>query len=405
MKTRLYQVGVHRNHADKHVPAGCCPNLLNAYDYFHDKGGIDKGFALITALRAMELYYAGVVTNHAASHVPAGRIPNILSTVMEWFNGDKRILYIFEQRTMSKEAEENGEVACVESHFLDSGSFTLKTKAKEYAKQNGCSEWDFYRTQDFYAYCDAYAEFIKKYQIGIDYYANVDAIPNPKITWRNQKYLEEEHGLTPVPVVHYGTDLKWLRRYIDAGYTYIALGGLVGKTKQETTIHWIDRCFDMVCDNPQRLPSVDLHGFGITNYELLLRYPWKSVDSASWTKIAAFGGIIVPRKQQSRVGLYDFRHEPYILKVSNDSPDRMKTGKLHVFMVGKETRARIDGWLEQIGVPLGKCDKEGEVVEEGVINSYNMRQKANLLFFEELRKSLPDYPWPFKIIPRGHLGL
>lgn len=171
-------------------------------------------------------------------------------------------------------AKEDLVVGCVESHFLDSGAYTLWTRAEEWAKEKGKKETDFYETQEHWSYLDAYANFIKENQVAIDLYANVDAIGFPEITWRNQQYLEEKYGLRPVPVVHYRTDLKWLEHYLKRGYDLIGLGGLVGSTAEDHCRGWIDSCFELVCDTPDRLPKVKIHGFGVTTYELLIRYPW-----------------------------------------------------------------------------------------------------------------------------------
>lgn len=291
-------------------------------------------------------------------------------------------------------AVEDLPVGCVNSHFLDSGAFTLWTKAAKYAEEKKCGRWDYYDTTEFWAYMDAYANFVKKYQVAIDLYANVDVIPNPKLTWRNQAYLEEQHGIEPVPVVHFTTNLKWLQFYMDRGYEVIGLGGLVGSTSQDDCRAWIDRAFDMVCDHSSRLPQVKIHGFGVTTYDLLIRYPWYSVDSTSWTKIGAFGGILVPHKRR---GKFIFDEQPYLMKVSGESPDRGKMGR-HVLTMSQAEIAIVQEWLDYIKVPMGKMDGAGETVEWGVVTQHTYRRAANLLFFEEMRKALPDYPWPFRSV-------
>lgn len=102
----------------------------------------------------------------------------------------------------------------------------------------------------------------------------MDVIGNPELTWRNQRILERQYGLRPVPVVHYRTDLEWLKFYMKKGYDVIGLGGLVGSHAGEECRKWIAAAFDIVCDNPERLPVQKLHGFGVTSYELMIRFPW-----------------------------------------------------------------------------------------------------------------------------------
>lgn len=303
---------------------------------------------------------------------------------------------------LKEDTTEDLPVGCANSHFLDSGAFTLWTiAAKWHEEKPGSDRWGYYETEEFWDYIDSYALFIKKWAAGIDHYANVDVIPQPDLTWRNQQYLEKKHGLRPVPVVHYKTDLKWLKHYIDNGYDFIGLGGLVGSTSQDACRAWIDDCFEMVCDQSSRLPRVKLHGFGVTTYSLLTQYPWYSVDSTSWTKSGAFGTILVPHK---RNGQWVFDIEPYQIKVSIDSPDRKKSGA-HVLTLTSGEKAIIQDWLDFIGIPLGKMDAAGEVLEYGVVTRHTERRQANLHFFELMRNSIPKYPWPFRSKRRKSLGI
>lgn len=293
----------------------------------------------------------------------------------------------------------NVAVGCVESHFLDSGSFTLWRKNDALMEEDPKRDpWAFYDSDEFWQYVDDYCAFVKKYKIAIDLYANVDVIPNPKLTWRDQRYIEKNYGLKPVPVVHYKTDLKWLRHYIDKGYEMICLGGLVGSTSQDACRAWIDRCFEMVCDNPSRLPCVKLHGFGVTSFELMFRYPWYSVDSTSWTKVGAYGGILVPHR---RGGKFIFTEQPYLMKMSDESPETVMFDR-HYLTMSKAEQAVVEEWLDLIKVPLGKRGPRkpdgslGEIIELGVVTGHADRRAANLHFFELMRDAIPKYPWPFR---------
>ena len=295
-----------------------------------------------------------------------------------------------------KKERKYGEVGQVESHFLDSGAFSLWTKSAIYAKEHKTPRWAYYDTDEFWQYMDDYAKFVKKNKIAVDLYANVDVIPNPELTYRNQKYLEDKHGLSPVPVIHYRTDLKWLSRYMKEGYKLIGLGGLVGSSNQTDCQGWIAQCFDLVCDQPSRLPRIKLHGFGVTSHKLLIRFPWWSVDSASWAKVGAFGSILVPPKRRGRF-VYD--KVPYVVRVSWESP-----AKKHFFTMSPLERAGVEEWLSFIGIPLGK-EKNGEVLEVGVVTCTYTRRVANLFYYERLQESLPEWPWPYESSQLGGFGL
>lgn len=287
-------------------------------------------------------------------------------------------------------------VGVPKSHFLDSGSFALWSRAETYAKENGCGEWKFYRTPQFYEYLEGYVEFVKKYNTAIHHCANIDVLPfrsgrhptrakdtSHALSYRNLKLLEKM-GLSPVPVVHYTADLQWLQTYMDEGYDFIGLGGLVGSTSQDGCRYWIDRAFNMVCDTPSREPKVKIHGFGVTSWSLLLRYPWYSVDSTSWTKVSAYGGIFVP---MTKGGQFVFDQQPLVIKTSSDAPEAKQHGK-HFLTMSPAEQATIKRWLQMVDTPVGKNDEDGNVEEFGVINRYTERRYVNMRYSEEMTSVL-----------------
>ncbi len=282
-----------------------------------------------------------------------------------------------------------GVVGSVHCHFFDSGAFSQVARARDYARA-GHGKWDYYSTPEATAYLDAYAAFVKKYRKAIDYYANVDVIQNPELSWRNLKYLEKEHGLAPVPVLHHGTDVKWLHKHLDAGYEFIGMGGIAGNITVDAAARWIDSWFRVICDQPSRLPKIRVHGFGMTSFALMRRFPFWSTDSATWTKLASYGGIFVPAY---RKGKFNFVESPTPISMSAKAP--AVTGGKHYLALTESGRARVRLWLDEIGVPLGQLDKGGEVVEHGVITRHSERKIANILFFERFRETLPAWPWPF----------
>lgn len=275
--------------------------------------------------------------------------------------------------------------------FLDSGAHSLYVDQVIKKKQG----YGFFESDAFWEYVDSYAEFVKKHKDGMDYYANVDVIFKPELSWKVLKHLENVHKLNPVPVIHYNTDLKWLSRHLDEGYDYIGLGGLGQTVTKSNYYGWADRVFDYICPYPSRLPIIKVHGFAMTSYDLMVRYPWFSVDSSSWCKSAAFGSIYIPHK---RKGSFTFEEAPYDLVVSSDSVNfgnrsmiRQNGGEL-----GMERKILLE-WLDYVGVPLGKNDADGNKLEWGVINEFQARGVVNLRFFELLCDWLPKWPWALKI--------
>lgn len=282
-------------------------------------------------------------------------------------------------------------------HFLDSGAFSMKKESMKYAQEHNGDEAGFYQTSEFIQFMDDYAEFVKEYDVAIDYYSNMDVIGNPVLTYENQKYLEGK-GISPVPVVHYGSKMKWLERYISEGYDYISLGGLVGQRMGSNVVSWIDRCFDIVCDTADRFPKVKIHGFGMTSYKIMARYPWYSVDSSSWARPGINGKIIVPKLKK---GEWDFsRHATVGVTIES-----MKKGKdsSRFWDLPEGQREIVMRWLQEIKVPFGESDLEGKVVVEGVCNSYRMRHTSTILFFERMKQNFQEWPWPWQLPKRRRI--
>jgi hypothetical protein len=290
------------------------------------------------------------------------------------------------------------------SFFLDSGAHSLynehvlgkpeKKRYTYYIKENGLL------TKEFREYLDKYAEFVRKCGRGLDFYVTVDAIYNPEISWKSYRYLVDTYGIKPVPVIHHRTPLRWIGQYIREGCDFIGLGGLGQESTKESYTDWGDAVYDMLCSrSKERLPCVRTHGFAMTSYDLLLRYPWYSVDSASWAKAAGVGTVYVPHY---RNGCCTFAVAPYSVTFNWRPDDGIsKTSDKKSFAaLTPMARDIVCRWLEEINGPLGSIDDQGNCLEYGVVSQYNARAIANLRFFERLCQWLPEWPWPFKMTPR-----
>ena len=283
--------------------------------------------------------------------------------------------------------------------FVDSGAHGLYN---EYVRDVGHREgYSFYETDTFKAYLDAYAAFIKDQAELITVYANVDVIFNPAKTWETQQYLEEVHGLHPVPVIHHGTPLVWLEKYLEKGYEYIALGGIGQEITLQEYFGWGDKAFEVICSGPGHLPVAKVHGFAACAHSLLTRYPWWSVDATTWIMFAAYGHILMPPPQgdgwRYDVPSFYIKVTP---RVGAGSPMNMGVQDYRKKYVQKI----VYKYLADKGFPLGRSEKnpttgEDEVIEPGVSNNYQMRCELNALYFSDLATHLPAWPWPFR--PRG----
>lgn len=141
--------------------------------------------------------------------------------------------------------------------------------------QGDFSYYDLTKGTPFREYCDSYASFVKKFQDRIELFANIDAIGSPEVTWQIQKFFEDEHGLRLLPVIHHGTNLKWVDKYLENKYDIIGLGGYARKIARDELIRWTDEVFVHICPASNKyMPLVRVHGFALTAWEYIRRWPW-----------------------------------------------------------------------------------------------------------------------------------
>jgi len=359
-----------------------------------------------------------------------------------------------------------------ESVFMDSGAFSLyainvgKSQGQETSERymevsknrrggekldpppkgsrraNDFSYFTLAPGSEFRAYCDKYARFINfitaKYPGSDVTWATVDVIRNPEISWKVQKYFEQEHGLYPVPVIHGGADLRYLHRYLEEPkkYPLIGLGGLAGGV--QPFIKWVDDAFVDICPRSNGYkPIVKVHGFAVTSWEYMIRWPWWSVDSTSWIKYAAYGWILVPPyDKKTKKFLYD--KAPLQMNMSRKPTPRMhrslrSKGKSprqqkdnHYDNTSKLVKERVDIWLAHLGISMGAFEekeeertiardemtgqfasggltnlyeiKEADISVDGVSSSFRARAIVNLHYFKNLEEAMPA--WPVPLDPR-----
>ena len=290
----------------------------------------------------------------------------------------------------------------------------LKKKVELFLDSGAYSAWSQNKVIDI----QEYIAFIKEHEEVITVYANLDVIGDPEATWKNQMIMEKA-GLKPLPVFHYGEDIKWLKRLLERKYDYISLGGMVPISTQDL-VHWLDDLFkNHLCDD-KGMPFVKVHGFGLTSLRLMMRYCWFSVDSTSWVMTGRMGSIYIP-KYRSGKWIYD--EDSWKICVSNRSPNKTEAGK-HIDTMSKGEKEILLNYIHTKGYKLGKSEykiveqsyeleenerwadkkptdkkvkREVEIlIEEGVANKYQLRDEMNILYFLDLEDSMPKWPWPFK---------
>lgn len=202
----------------------------------------------------------------------------------------------------------------------------------------------------------------------IEFAANLDDLSRDKVaaaerTWENQKKLEElvkPTGIYIIPVYHVREPLSVLERLVKS-YPFLAVGGMVPESAKDLR-ELLDDIWDRVLTDKHGKPKVRVHGFGMTTYDLMLRYPWWSVDSTSWVLYGAMGGVQVVSE------------DGHITKIaiSDKSPKK------------RDLNSHFDTLSPLHQKLLTKAiESKGFTVEE-LARDYKRRDAINIVFYKDL---------------------
>ncbi|MDT0377246.1 hypothetical protein RM572_00450 [Streptomyces sp. DSM 42041] len=162
------------------------------------------------------------------------------------------------------------------------------------------------RTLGLHLTLEDYAAWCHEYDDRLTLYSNLDVIGAPEATWNNQQALEQHHGLQPLPVFHTSAPWHYLERYLDHGYTYIALGKLLGNPLS-ALLPWLAKAFK-IADG-----RAVFHGFGMTVWQVLREFPFYSVDSSTWSASFRFGRLALFQDEGTWTG-FRFRDRAALLQ-------------------------------------------------------------------------------------------
>lgn len=193
--------------------------------------------------------------------------------------------------------------SCLEKNyevFIDSGAFSAANSGKDIN-------------------IDDYCKFIV--ETGVKTYAGLDVIGDAKQTRENTLYMIREYDLDPIPTFHMGSNLEDLKELVHGQYSYIALGGLVFSAN--VTNH-CDAVWHYILTHN---PKLRVHGFGLTNIELMKRYPWYSVDSSSFKSCKRYGRQGIIWKDFEFETFEETEYIQMLRKLGHDIPDPVKMPK------------------------------------------------------------------------------
>ena len=265
---------------------------------------------------------------------------------------------------------------------------------------------------------DEYAQFLLEHQDYLSYFVNLDVIPPANARgdveirdadqacqkgWENYNYLIKK-GVDRdklVHVFHQGDDYKWLDYFVKEGVQYIGLSPRKRKKSIKEKLAWLDTCMRHVTDR-KGFPVVKLHGFGVSSWRIMVMFPWYSVDTFAFVQRATLGYAEFPliRNGEAR---YDV--PPLTIAVTPDNKSAKHS--LYDSHTPMHTNMFLE-YLKSTQFPLGKSEyteEDGErvevVIEPGVINDHFIRCCFNSLYFIELAKRQPKYPWSYHSTVRG----
>jgi hypothetical protein len=154
---------------------------------------------------------------------------------------------------------------------------------------------------------------------------------------------------------------------------YIGISPANDRTTSEK-IQWLNECMKYV-SYKDGTAKIKFHGFAVTSLPLISKYPWYSVDSTSWVTFGKYGQILYPRTVK---GVFDYSKPPYVISISNKSPNIDKKGKHFFSLSGIEQEYLLD-YLSNIGIPFEKAQ-----------SNCIYRDRVNMAFYINVEKFLKD---------------
>lgn len=150
----------------------------------------------------------------------------------------------------------------------------------------------------------SYMKCLKGNKEFISRYFSLDVCFDPELSWWYYKIMVDK-GFKPIPVYHYGTDEKWLRRYVNES-KFIGLGGTVPVTNKSDVADWVRMII-------WQYPEIEFHLLGSSSQKIFNTCDISSMDSSSYFKMAVNGypQHIKGRSRESKIerAIYNLQRE------------------------------------------------------------------------------------------------
>lgn len=215
---------------------------------------------------------------------------------------------------------------------------------------------------------DEYADWVRQWRHLFTAYANLDVIKDAEATWRNHEAMKER-GLKPVPCFHVLEDFDWLRRYVDDGYRYIALGVAGMQARRDAVMRWLVKCFKIAGD------EAVFHGFALTSWKVLRSFPWYSADSSSWGAGFRYGRVPLFDADRGRFAQADLGDPVSCYENADlfrslgfdpaDFADRERNDRAKICAISALSYMQAERWLEAYHGPVPLPDGAKENIDLG----------------------------------------
>ena len=233
------------------------------------------------------------------------------------------------------------------------------------------SRLKFYRGTKFKKYLEGYIGFLLEHREEVSSFVGLDIIGDPKATYEINKYMRT-YGLEPMPVVHYGTSSSWIKKYLDVT-DYIGISGLGQKARKSRYGTYLKEMFKYIHTDKRKPPSAKVHGFAMTTPEFIKEYPFYSMDSTTWCKMAGMGQVMIPRIINKNA--YEFL-EGRNIGISSRVANTMR--KWHTLRLPEGIVSMIDTYTQEV------C---GVSVQQASID-LKARNIINIIYYFEMQKQL-----------------
>lgn len=166
------------------------------------------------------------------------------------------------------------------SILLDSGAYSWYEKEVGVFSDGIFVDYSWVSSEKFTKYFRRYIDWLKdEGRYLVDEYVNLDIVRNPDLSYLNWLKMREE-GLNPMPVLHEGADFKYVDTYMQhSDVSRLGLG--VDDRTGKIVLWWLDPLFRYITSN---YPTLKLHGFGCFLRDIVYRYGFFSMDTATWRR-------------------------------------------------------------------------------------------------------------------------